>query len=284
MFKNKRKKITAIAAAALCFSSNAKTSNAQEVIIVSDGGGVVLDPVKNTGNESEKDSDSGVSSLLWPAALAAVGGLVGTLAGNRSSSKGGDKDDKPVPNNSSATWIGSTVGALAGVIVSNKLVRKKIWTPVYNFFAKLFGSKKNVPSTSSITTTPLENPDYEKNMKKISNILDYFVDSIVVLQFIRFSELSDSDKSNMMSILKDCSFRYEFINEIIVNYIDNIVNSDLKKSKNEMCKELKKEIYNKIRNSVSSLGAERLINNLEEANKKFSLIIEKLDAKNDAEK
>ena len=53
MFKNKRKKITAIAAAALCFSANVKTSNAQEVIIVSDddGGGVVLDPVKNTGNE-----------------------------------------------------------------------------------------------------------------------------------------------------------------------------------------------------------------------------------------
>ena len=120
-------------------------------------------------------------------------------------------------------------------------------------------------------------------MKIISNLLDSFVDSIVVLQFIRFPELLDSDKSNMMSIIKDCSFRYEFINEIVVNYIDNIVNLDLKKSKNEMCEELKKKIYNKIRNSVSSLGAERLINNLEEANKKFSLIIEKLDAKNDAE-
>ena len=94
MFKNKRKKITAIAAAALCFSSNIKTSNAQEVIIVSDGGGVVLDPVKNTEHDSEKDSDSGVSSLLWPAALAAVGGLVGTLAGNKSSPKGDDKDDQ----------------------------------------------------------------------------------------------------------------------------------------------------------------------------------------------
>ena len=277
MFKNKRKKITAIAAAALCFSANVKTSNAQEVIIVSDGGNVVLDPVKNTGNESEKDSDSGVSSLLWPAALAAVGGLVGTLAGKKSSSKG---DDKSVSNNSSATWIGSTVGALAGVVVSNKLVRKKIWTPVYNFFAKLFGSKKNIPNP---TTTPLENPDYEKNMKKISKLLDNFVDSIVVLQLIRFSELSDSDKTNMMSIIKDCSFRYEFINELITNYINNIINLDFKKSKNEMCKELKKEMYNKIRNSVSSLGAERLINNLEEANKKFSLIIEKLDAKNDVE-
>ena len=277
MFKNKRKKITAIAAAALCFSSNVKTSNAQEVIIVSDGGGVVLDPVKNTEHESEKDSDSGVSSLLWPAALAAVGGLAGTLAGKKSSPK---DDDKSVSNNSSATWIGSTIGALAGVVVSNKLVRKKVWTPVYNFFAKLFGSKKNIPDA---TTTPLENPDYEKNMKIISNLLDSFVDSIVVLQFIRFPELLDSDKSNMMSIIKDCSFRYEFINEIVVNYIDNIVNLDLKKSKNEMCEELKKEIYNKIRNSVSSLGAERLINNLEEANKKFSLIIEKLDAKNDAE-
>ena len=277
MFKNKRKKITAIAAAALCFSSNVKTSNAQEVIIVSDGGGVVLDPVKNTEHESEKDSDSGVSSLLWPAALAAVGGLAGTLAGKKSSPK---DDDKSVSNNSSATWIGSTIGALAGVVVSNKLVRKKVWTPVYNFFAKLFGSKKNIPDA---TTTPHENPDYEKNMKIISNLLDSFVDSIVVLQFIRFPELLDSDKSNMMSIIKDCSFRYEFINEIVVNYIDNIVNLDLKKSKNEMCEELKKEIYNKIRNSVSSLGAERLINNLEEANKKFSLIIEKLDAKNDAE-
>lgn len=277
MFKNKRKKITAIAAAALCFSSNVKTSNAQEVIIVSDGGGVVLDPVKNTEHESEKDSDSGVSSLLWPAALAAVGGLAGTLAGKKSSPK---DDDKSVSNNSSATWIGSTIGALAGVVVSNKLVRKKVWTPVYNFFAKLFGSKKNIPDA---TTTPLENPDYEKNMKIISNLLDSFVDSIVVLQFIRFPELLDSDKSNMMSIIKDCSFRYEFINEIVVNYIDNIVNLDLKKSKNEMCEELKKKIYNKIRNSVSSLGAERLINNLEEANKKFSLIIEKLDAKNDAE-
>jgi hypothetical protein len=277
MFKNKRKKITAIAAAALCFSSNVKTSNAQEVIIVSDGGGVVLDPVKNTEHESEKDSGSGVSSLLWPAALAAVGGLAGTLAGKKSSPK---DDDKSVSNNSSATWIGSTIGALAGVVVSNKLVRKKVWTPVYNFFAKLFGSKKNIPDA---TTTPLENPDYEKNMKIISNLLDSFVDSIVVLQFIRFPELLDSDKSNMMSIIKDCSFRYEFINEIVVNYIDNIVNLDLKKSKNEMCEELKKKIYNKIRNSVSSLGAERLINNLEEANKKFSLIIEKLDAKNDAE-
>ena len=139
MFKNKRKKITAIAAAALCFSSNVKTLNAQEVIIVSDGGGVVLDPVKNTEHESEKDSDSGVSSLLWPAALAAVGGLAGTLAGKKSSPK---DDDKSVSNNSSATWIGSTIGALAGVVVSNKLVRKKVWTPVYNFFAKLFGSKK----------------------------------------------------------------------------------------------------------------------------------------------
>ena len=279
MFKNKRKKITAIAAAALCFSANVKTSNAQEVIIVSDddGGGVVLDPVKNTEHESEKDSDSGVSSLLWPAALAAVGGLVGTLAGKKSSSK---DDDKSVSNNSSATWIGSTVGALAGVVVSSKLVRKKVWTPVYNFFAKLFGSKKNAPDTD---TTPIESSDYDKNMKKISNLLDNFVDSIVVLQFIRFSELSDSDKTNMMSIIKDCSFRYEFINELVINYTDNIINLGLKKSKNEMCKELKKEIYNKIRNSVSSLGAERLINNLEEANKKFSLIIEKLDAKNDAE-
>lgn len=279
MFKNKRKKITAIAAAALCFSANVKTSNAQEVIIVSDddGGGVVLDPVKNTGNESEKDSDIGVSSLLWPAALAAVGGLVGTLAGKKSSSK---DDDKSVSNNSSATWIGSTVGALAGVVVSSKLVRKKVWTPVYNFFAKLFGSKKNAPDTD---TTPIESPDYDKNMKKISNLLDNFVDSIVVLQFIRFSELSDSDKSNMMSILRDCSFRYEFINELVINYTDNIINLGLKKSQNEMCKELKKEIYNKIRNSVSSLGLGKLINNLEEANKKFSLIIEKLDLKNDSE-
>ncbi len=280
MFKNKRKKITAIAAAALCFSSNVKTSNAQEVIIVSDGGDVVLDPVKNTEHKNEEDSDSGVGSLLWPAALAAVGGLVGTLAGKKSNSKDDNKDDKSVSNNSSATWIGSTVGALVGVVVSNKLVRKKIWTPVYNFFAKLFGSKKNVPNP---TITPLENPDYEKNMKKISKLLDNFVDSIVVLQFIRFSELSDSDKTNMMSIIKDCSFRYEFINELVINYTDNIINLGLKKSKNEMCKELKKEMYNKIRNSVSSLGAERLINNLEEANKKFSLIIEKLDAKNDAE-
>lgn len=276
MFKNKRKKITAIAAAALCFSSNVKTSNAQEVIIVSDGdgdggGGVVVDPVKNTEHESEKDSDSGVSSLLWPAALAAVGGLVGTLAGNESSSKG---DDKSVSNNSSATWMGSTVGALVGVVVSNKLVRKKVWTPIYNFFAKLFGSKKNVPS---VTTTPLENPDYEKNMKKISKLLDNFVKSIVVLQFTRFSELSDNDKSNMMSIIKVCSFRYEFINELVINYINNIISLNLKKSESEMCKELKKDIYNKIRNSVSSLGAERLINNLEEANKKLELIVLSLE-------
>lgn len=274
MFKNKRKKITAIAAAALCFSSNVKTSNAQEVIILSDGGDVVLDPVKNTEHKNEEDSDSGVGSLLWPAALAAVGGLVGTLAGKKSNSKDDNKDDKSVSNNSSATWIGSTVGALVGVVVSNKLVRKNVWTPVYNFFSKLFGSKKNVPNP---TITPLENPDYEKNMKKISKLLDNFVDSIVVLQLIRFSELSDSDKTNIMSIIKDCSFRYEFINELVINYINNIINLGLKKSKNEMCKELKKEMYNKIRNSVSSLGAERLINNLEKANKKLELIVLSLE-------
>ena len=159
--KNKRKKITAIAAAALCFSSNIKASNAQEIIIVSDGdsSGVVVDPVKNLKNKSE--NDSGLSSLIWPVALAAVGGLIGTVAGNKSKTK---SDNKSVINNSSATWIGSTIGALVGAVVGNKFVKKNVWTPVYNFFAKLFGSKKSLPADSN--STPLENPDYEKNVKK----------------------------------------------------------------------------------------------------------------------
>ena len=211
-----------------------------------------------------------MQAILWPIALAAAGGVAGHYFGKGATTK--SRNDK------SGDLIGTAVGTLAGLIIGNRYkIKKSIIMPVYNFFANLFNFGQT--PVNNIDSVSKSNPVYNKKIDKIEKILDDFVESVIVLKLFRDSELSDSQKDKITSIISSCSYHYEFINKVISDYIAKIRSEDITKSKNEICNDLKEEIYEKIKASVSESEIDQLMANLEYAIQELNSIIENLNKK-----
>ena len=265
--KNKKRKLTALAAAVLCFSTNIQNSSADEIIVLDSN--YINNNNLNSSDNIKKEKKDGMGAILWPIALAAVGGVAGHYFG-----KGGSTKSR---NDKSGDLIGTAAGTLVGLLIGNKYkIKENLIMPVYDFFANLFNFGK--PPNSNIATK--SNPVYDEKIEKIEEILNNFVESVVILKLFKYSELSTLQKDKIEYIISRCSYNYEFINTVISDYIIKIRNQNIdntEESKDEICNDLKEEIYAKVKASISESQADKLAANLNHAIQELNLIIEDLN-------
>lgn len=278
--KNKKKrKLTVLAAAMLCFSANAKSikTQAQEITII-DGNRVITvngDITDfNPGNKKstpETKKEDGLGSIIWPAALAVIGGVAGHFIGEAGSTKS---------MSNYGGLIGSIIGGVAGGIWGNKYkIKKHILTPVYNYFANLFSKKSNAKADNSAENKTIDNVPTEKDSEEtaeINEILSNFVQSVVTLRLFRFSELTDDDSNKIIDIMLRCSHHYEFVNSTVTDFIIDARSAGVAKPREVICAELKNKLLDKIKILITSYELEGLKNNLKVATKELNAMLKSL--------
>ncbi|MBO6126419.1 MAG: hypothetical protein J6P21_00245 [Clostridia bacterium] len=286
--KNKKRKLTALAAAMFCFSANTKPvkTQAHEITII-DGDRVItvngdiadFNPNNNKPKPETKKED-GIGSIIWPAALAVIGGVAGHYIGEAGSTRSMSNYEG---------LIGGLIGGIAGGIWGNKYKIKK----AYDYFCNLFKKKANAETDSNTKgkTVYKENKESKENkeikeIKEIkensedtagmNEILNDFVQPLVTLRLFRFSELTDDDNKKIIDIMLKYSHHYEFINSTVTDFIIDTRSAGVAKPREVICEELKNQLLSKIKISITSYELEGLKNNLKEATKELNSIIKNL--------
>ena len=282
-YKNKKRKLTALAAAMLCFSANTKPikTQAHEITII-DGdkvitvNGDIADFNQNQNHNKPKPEtkkEDGIGSIIWPVALAAIGGVAGHFIGEAGNTKS---------MSNYGGLIGGLIGGIAGGIWGNKYkLKKHVLTPIYNYFSSLFSKKSNDKTDSNTKTVDKEVKEIKEIKENsedtagLNEILNNFVQSVVTLRLFRFSKLTDDDNKKIINIMLKYSHHYEFINSTVTDFIIDTRNAGVAKPRKAICEELKNELLNKIKISITSYELEGLKNNLKEATKELGSILKK---------